>query len=171
MEKPVKVAKAGPRKPPASVILVAPKSLASLFVAASVGRLSTLFPRWMSKKVESRHEVTSSQLMVLFLLSRFKKMTMGQLAQMLDLTPRAITGIVDGLRKKDYVHRVQDTEDHRIAWALMSPKGKEFFKSAKPDIASKLGDLLEVLTRKEQVELVRLIEKLTDHMQEQIEEE
>jgi hypothetical protein len=33
-----------------------------------------------------------------------------------------------------------------------------------------LGDLLGILTRKEQVELVRLIEKLTDHMKKQIDE-
>jgi hypothetical protein len=43
-------------------------------------------------------------------------------------------------------------------------------KSARPDIAAKLGDLLGVLTKKEQVELVRLIEKLTDNMKSEIDE-
>jgi len=95
---------------------------------------------------------------------------MGQLAEMLDLTPRAITGIVDGLTKKKYVLKNQDPKDHRIFWIFLSPQGKSFFKSAKPDIATKLGDLLGILTRKEQVELVRLIEKLTDHMKSQIDE-
>lgn len=170
MELPERRSRLAPRKPPPSVILVAPKALASLFVAASIGRLSTLFPRWMSKKVESEHEITSSQLMVIFLLSQSEKMTMGQFAEMLDLTPRAITGIIDGLTKKRYVLRHQDSKDHRISWILLSPQGKVFLKAARPDIASKLGDLLSVLTRKEQVELVRLIEKLTDHMKIQIDE-
>jgi DNA-binding MarR family transcriptional regulator len=93
---------------------------------------------------------------------------MGQLAEMLDLTPRAITGIVDGLTKKKYVLKNQDSQDHRIFWILLSPQGKTFMKSARPDVAAKLGDLLGVLTRKEQVELVRLIEKLTYHMKLQI---
>ena len=95
---------------------------------------------------------------------------MGQLAEMLDLTPRAITGIVDALTKKSYVLRNQDSGDHRISWIILSSQGKAFLKVARPDIAIKLGDLLGVLTRREQVELVRLIEKLTDHMKEQIEE-
>ncbi|MCX6429599.1 MAG: MarR family transcriptional regulator [Actinobacteria bacterium] len=165
-----KKSKLGPRKPPASVILVAPKALASLFIAASVGRLSHLFPRWMSKMVESKYEITSSQLMLMFLLSQSEKITMGQLAEMLDLTPRAITGIVDALTKKKYVARSQDASDHRVTWIHINAEGKNFLKSARPDIATKLGDLLGVLTRKEQVELVRLIEKLTDHMKKQIDE-
>jgi DNA-binding MarR family transcriptional regulator len=124
----------------------------------------------MGKKVESKYEVTSSQLMVMFLLSQFEKMTMGQLAEMLDLTPRAITGIIDGLTKRKYVLKNQDPKDQRIFWILLSSQGKSFLRSARPDIATKLGDLLGILTRKEQVELVRLIEKLTDHMKVQIEE-
>lgn len=170
MELPEKKARLGPRKPPPSVILVAPKALASLFVAASIGRLSTLFPRWMGKKIEKEHDITSSQLMVIFLLSQSEKVTMGQLAQMLDLTPRAITGIVDGLIRKKYVLRSQDIQDHRIYWVYLTPSGKTFLKLARPDISAKLGSLLSVLSRKEQVELVRLIEKLTDHMKEEIDE-
>lgn len=171
MERSEKKPRLGPRKPPPSVILVAPKSLASLYVASSIGRLSSLFPRWMSKKVESHYEVTSSQLMVMFLLSQSEKMTMGQLADMLDLTPRAITGIVDGLTKKKYVLKNQDSNDARVSWIILSSHGKTFLKSARPDISGKLGELLGVLTRKEQVELVRLIEKLTDHMKLQIDED
>lgn len=170
MKKPEGSPKLRPRKPPPSVILVAPKALASLFVAASIGRLSALFPRWMSKKVESRFEITSSQLMVMFLLTQSEMATMGQLAEMLDLTPRAITGIVDGLTKKNYAIRNQDSNDNRITWIRLTPQGKAFFKSARPEISAKFGDLLSVLTRREQVELVRLIEKLTNHMKEQIEE-
>ena len=170
MEKPEKMPRLGPRKPPPSVILVAPKSLASLYVASSIGRLSSLFPRWMGKKVESKYAVTSSQLMLMFLLSQIEKMTMGQLAEMLDLTPRAITGIVDGLTKKKYVLKNQDSIDHRISWILLSPQGKTFLKSARPEISAQLGGLLGVLTRKEQVELVRVIEKLTDHMKLQLDE-
>ena len=170
MDKPEKKPRLGPRKPPPSVILVAPKALAALFVASSIGRLSSLFPRWMGNKVEAKYEVTSSQLMVVFLLSQNEEMTMGQLAEMLDLTPRAITGIVDGLTKRKYVVKDRDIHDHRIFWVRLSSQGKDFLKTARPDIAARLGELLGVLTRKEQMELVRLIEKLTDHMKLQIEE-
>lgn len=159
-----------PRKPPPSAIRLMPNSLASLFIAASVGRLSHLFPRWMILKIESKHDVTSSQLMVLFLLKQNKDMSMGQISRMLDLTPRAITGLMVGLEKKRFIVRTKDTKDQRVIWVTLSPKGKAFLKVAMPDASAKFAKLFEVLSKKEQIELVRIIEKLTDNMKSQIEE-
>ena len=160
-----------PRKPPPSTIRLMPRGLASLFIAASVGRLSHLFPRWMSVKIESQHQITSSQLMVIFLLSQSGEMTMGQISQMLDLTPRAITGLMVGLENRDYITRRKDQKDHRITWVQLSTRGKTFLKVTKPEASKAFISLFDVLTKKEQIELVRIIEKLTDHMKSQIDEE
>ena len=170
MENAEKRAMKGPRKPPPSAIRLMPNSLASLFIAASVGRLSHLFPRWMSAKIEKVHDVTSSQILAVFIISQDDKVTMGQLAQMLDLTPRAITGLMSGLEKKKLVTRTKDQNDARITWLSLSEIGKKFLKDARPDASKKLSTLFEVLTKKEQIELVRVIEKLTDHMKAQIDE-
>lgn len=170
MEKPEKKQGNLPKKPPAASLRLMPSSMASLFVAASIGRLSHLFPRWMSTRIEKEHDVTSSQLMVIFLISQSNQLTMGQLAEMLDLTPRAITGIMKGLESRSLITRVKDNRDQRITWVKLSVKGSNFFKVARPDTAAKLSSLLSVLSKKEQVELVRIIEKLTDHMKSQIEE-
>ena len=147
-----------------------PNSLASLFIAASVGRLSHLFPRWMSAKIEKVHDVTSSQILAIFIISQEEQITMGQLAQMLDLTPRAITGLMTGLEKKKLVTRTKDESDARITWLSLSEAGRKFLKNVRPDASKKLSGLFEVLTKKEQIELVRIIEKLTDHMKTQIDE-
>ena len=170
MEKTEKKQRNLPKKPPAASLRIMPSSMAALFVAASIGRLSHLFPRWMSSKVEKEHDVTSSQLMVLFLISQSNQLTMGQLAEMLDLTPRAITGIMKGLEAKSFITRIRDTHDQRVTWVKLSAKGSNFFKIARPDTAEKLSSLLSVLSKKEQIELVRIIEKLTDHMKYQIDE-
>ena len=170
MEKAEKKQRNLPKKPPAASLRIMPSSMAALFVAASIGRLSHLFPRWMSSKIEKEHDVTSSQLMVLFLISQSKQLTMGQLAEMLDLTPRAITGIMKGLEAKSFITRIKDNRDQRITWVKLSAKGTNFFKIARPDTAEKLNSLLSVLSKKEQIELVRIIEKLTDHMKLQIDE-
>ena len=61
MEKAEKKQRNLPKKPPAASLRIMPSSMAALFVAASIGRLSHLFPRWMSSKVEKEHDVTSSQ--------------------------------------------------------------------------------------------------------------
>ena len=170
MEKAEKRARKGPRKPPPSAIRLMPTSLASLFIAASVGRLSHLFPRWMSAKIEKVHDVTSSQILAIFIISQEEQITMGQLAQMLDLTPRAITGLMAGLEKKKLVTRTKDQSDARITWLSLSEAGRKFLKNVRPDTSRKLSGLFEVLTKKEQIELVRIIEKLTDHMKTQIDE-
>ena len=170
MEKAGKRVRENSRKVPISAIRVMPSSLTSLFVAASVGRLSHLFPRWMSSKIEVIHEVTSSQLLAIFLLSQSKEMTMGQMSVMLDLTPRAITGLTAGLEKKKYIKRRRDQEDARIVWLSLSDSGKNFLRKVRPDASRKLANLFEVLTKSEQIELVRLIEKLTDNMKSQIDE-
>ena len=170
MEKAGKRVRENSRKVPISAIRVMPSSLASLFVAASVGRLSHLFPRWMSSKIEVIHDITSSQLLAIFLLSQSKEMTMGQMSAMLDLTPRAITGLTVGLEKKKYIKRRRDKEDARIVWLSLSDSGKNFLKRVRPDASRKLANLFEVLTKSEQIELVRLIEKLTDNMKSQIDE-
>jgi DNA-binding MarR family transcriptional regulator len=160
----------GPRKTPPSAIRLMPKALASLFIAASVGRLSHLFPRWMCAKIEKVHDVTSSQILAIFIISQEEQVTMGQLAQMLDLTPRAITGLMAGLEKKKLVTRTKDQSDARITWLSLSEAGRRFLKNVRPDASKKLSGLFEVLTKKEQIELVRIIEKLTDHMKSQIDE-
>ena len=159
-----------PHKPPPSAIRLMPNSLASLFIAASVGRLSHLFPRWMSAKIEKVHDVTSSQILAIFIISQEEQVTMGQLAQMLDLTPRAITGLMAGLERKKLVTRTKDESDARITWLSLSETGRGFLKNVRPDASKKLSGLFEVLTKKEQIELVRIIEKLTDHMKSQIDE-
>ena len=170
MNKSEKRQRALPRKPPISAIRIMPNSLASLFIAASVGRLSHLFPRWMSLKIESTHDVTSSQAMVLFILSQSEELKMGQLSQMLDLTPRAITGLMKGLEEKKYISRAKDETDQRITWVKLTEKGRTFSKAMRSDAATKLSSLFSVLSKNEKVEFVRIIEKLTDHMKTQIEE-
>lgn len=170
MEKPEKMSRLRPRKPPVSAIRLMPSSLASLFIAASVGRLSHLFPRWMSAKIEKVHDITSSQILAIFIISQEEQVTMGHLAHMLDLTPRAITGLMVGLEEKKLVIRTKDQSDARITWLSLSPAGRGFLKSVQPDASTKLSGLFDVLTKKEQIELVRIIEKLTDHMKLQIDE-
>jgi DNA-binding MarR family transcriptional regulator len=52
----------------------------------------------------------------------------------------------------------------------LTSAGKAFMKAIRPIAAGELTSLFSVLNKKEQVELVRIIEKLTDHMKAQIDE-
>lgn len=144
------------------------RNQAAPFLAASVGRVSNLYPHWMLLKVEKRHGVTASRLIAMWLLEIQGPITMGTLAQGIDLTPRAVTRIVDGLEADGYAIRMADESDGRITNVALTSNGRRFMRSAFPDIAAKFGSLFAVLDPKEAVELVLVLEKLTDHMKKQI---
>lgn len=143
---------------------------AAPFLAASVGRLSNLYPHWMLLKIEKVHGVSSSRLIALWLLENQGPVTMGALAHAIDLTPRAVTRIVDGLEADGYVLRATNESDRRITNVALTSKGHRFIKSIFPDVAARFGSLFRVLEPREAVELVRLLEKLTDHMKKQIDD-
>ena len=67
-------------KPSGSQLAKMPKNTAALFVAASVGRLSKLYPHWLLLNIETPHGIPSSRLIVLWQLQAYRVMTMGQIA-------------------------------------------------------------------------------------------
>lgn len=93
---------------------------------------------------------------------------MGDLAQMLDLTPRAITRLVDGLEDEGLAERVTDPDDARVFKVRLTRTGKRRFKELEPRLRGEFVSLFAGLDKQEIRELIRLIEKLTDHMITQI---
>lgn len=157
-------------KPSKSELQKMSRSQAAPFLAASVGRLSNLYPHWMLLKIERRHGISSSRLIAMWLLENQGPVTMGALAQAIDLTPRAVTRIVDGLEADGYAIRETDESDRRITNVALTTNGRRFLKSVFPDVVARFGSLFAVLDPRETGELVRVLEKLTHHMKKQIDE-
>lgn len=140
----------------------------SQFVAASVGRLSNLYPHWLLIHVEKPLGITSSRLIVLWLLSSRDSLTMGEIASAIDLTPRGVTRIVDGLESDGLVRRVTDEFDRRIRSVELTTKGKRFVAQKFPSAMAEFERMFSVLDKGEAVELIRLLEKMTDRMKAEI---
>ena len=155
-------------KPSSAQLARMPKNDASLFVAASVGRLSNLYPHWLLLNIETPHEIPSSRLIVLWQVQSTKALTMGQIAKAIDLTPRGVTRIVDGLESEGLVKRSISKQDKRVKTVEITSKGSRFITAALPDIQKKMSHLFGVLEKSELIELVRILEKLTDHMKVEI---
>lgn len=151
-------------KPSGSQLARMPKSAAALFVAASVGRLSKLYPHWLLLNIETPHGIPSSRLIVLWQLQAHRSFTMGQIANAIDLTPRGVTRIVDGLESDGFVKRTYSKQDKRVRTVEISPKGIEFLRSVTPDIQEKFSNLFDVLSKDDAIEFVRILEKLTDRL-------
>ncbi len=155
---------AGPRRPTSAELVLLPRPLLSMFAVPTIGRISHLFPRWMAGKLKDEPGLTPPRLMLMWLLSRFEQPTMGQIAAMLDQTPRAITRIVDGLVDEGLVERIADAEDGRVFRIMLTPTGKKRFKALEPKIKKQFEEMFSGLDKKEIRELIRIIEKLCDHM-------
>ena len=155
-------------KPTPSDLAKMSRAAAAPFTAASVGRLSHLFPHWLLLNVETPLGIPASRLLVLWMLRNEKALTMGEIAQMIDLTPRGVTRIVDGLEGDGFATRTEDESDKRIKVVELTTKGRRFLDASLPKVHQKYVELFAVLDKSEAVELVRLLEKLTDHMKMQI---
>ena len=142
-----------------------------LFTAASVGRLGNLFPHWMLLFVEKPLGIPSSRLISLWLLYSEESMTMGEIAQAIDLTPRGVTRIVDGLEADGLARRAPHETDKRIKVVRLTNKGHRFVEKAFPIARAEFKQLFSVLEKNECVEFIRLLEKVTDEMKRQIDAE
>ena len=158
-------------KPSGAQLAKMPKNIASMFAAASVGRLSNLYPHWLLLNIETPHKIPSSRLIVLWQLQSTEALTMGQIAKAIDLTPRGVTRIVDGLESDGFVKRIISKQDKRVKTVEITAKGSKFLARALPDIQMKMSNLFGVLEKSELIELVAITEKLTDHMKMEIDKQ
>ena len=72
------------------------------------------------------------QLLAMVSESPDQRIRMCDLADMLRLTRSGLTRRMDGVVKKKLISRVQSTEDGRVAYAQMTPKGMEVLKAVAP---------------------------------------
>ena len=72
------------QKPTSAELAKLSQSEISQFAAASVGRLSNLFPHWMLLNVENPANIPSSRLIVLWLLKSEQSLSMSEIAKAID---------------------------------------------------------------------------------------
>lgn len=156
--------RSAPRKPTSAELVVMPRNFLSLFAAASLGRVTHLFPRFLSERLSDEPGITPPRVMLMWLLSRSGEPTMGEIAQSLELTPRAITRLTDGLVQEGLVERLPESSDKRVFRLRLTASGKKRFKALEPKLQKDLEALFAGLDKKEIRELIRLSEKLSDQI-------
>ena len=73
-------------------------------------------------------ELTFAQIRTIAALGREHEMTAGQLAKSAELTPAAITAILDQLETANIVERRRSTEDRRVCNVALTPEGWELLE-------------------------------------------
>ena len=141
-----------------------PKNKRGPLAAATTLRLGHLFSRWLERNVVTGWGGSAPQLMLVVLLVRHKTLTMGEAAELLDVTPRAITRLVDSLEKEDLVSRQASPHDKRVYLISVTKKAEQLAKTMMPTHEKKMTELFSAFTESELQEYIRLNSKLANEL-------
>jgi len=124
---------------------------------AVVDELSSWNPREFMGMFKRMHKGALSliHLNVLIELEANGPMSMGALAEILEVSVASTTGIVDRMEKRGFVERRHDEEDRRVVLVHMSEAGRNVFVSIEERRREGLGKLLEGLTEDELIGLLK----------------
>lgn len=92
------------------------------------------------------------------------RFTMGELAEMLDVSPRTVTGLVDNLERDGLVKRVDDPGDRRSVYAELTDQGRERIDTLWRETAGAQVALTQGLTESELIQLRHLCLRLIQAM-------
>ena len=137
--------------------VAATEALAALRLASHGMR--TMMDRWLE-----RHDLSEGRLGVLWLLRFSESMTLGDLAESLNVSPRNITGLVDHLELDKLVERIPDPEDRRATRVRLSPAAKQKLSEIKEEMGNHRTGVVAGFTPEELKQLRHLLLKLIQNM-------
>lgn len=127
------------------------------------GRLGLAMKRWTRSNLPTGGGMTVPRASLLLgLAGKGEGVGMGELGELLGLSPRSMTVLVDGLAKEGLLQRVPHARDRRITIVEITPAGKELTDNALGPAQLATATLFEDLTPAERTELLRLITKLLE---------
>jgi MarR family transcriptional regulator, organic hydroperoxide resistance regulator len=89
--------------------------------------IKLVFINYYNKLLEE-NELSSKQSLVLSILEKKNRLTMNEVAEIINGTPSAASQLIQKLEKKQYVKRETNQENRREVFVLLDEKGEVFFK-------------------------------------------
>jgi DNA-binding MarR family transcriptional regulator len=105
-------------------------------------------------------ELPLAQLRILRTLLDFPRAA-SEVGDMLGYSPSGLSQITHRLIKAGLVVKTKDTHDARVKHLALSPKGRSLMESRRTARVEQAGLVLSRLTEDEQVEFLRLLDKMT----------
>jgi len=153
-----------------------PHNRLALVASAATARLGHVFPRWIRRNVDEDWGVKGPRAMLLVVVTKHGGLTMSQASRILDVTPRAITGLVDGLEAEGFLRRETDSNDKRVVHILPTERAVEKANRLLPQHEARFAELFDVFNTDELRTYIGLLSKLANrikselHAQEQAED-
>ncbi|MBU0682948.1 MAG: MarR family transcriptional regulator [Candidatus Omnitrophota bacterium] len=108
--------------------------------------------------------VTFPQIAILDFLNERGPSKMGDLANMLNMTMSAVTGIVDKMIKLKLVKRDRSSKDRRIVRIVLLKKACGMVKLMDKERRELVNDLFSVFTSSEKREYLKLVKKMYNNL-------
>lgn len=122
-------------------------------------------PKFDSTERNIVPSVTKVQWWILKTVWERKQCTAGYLAKAIGVRPATMSQMLDRLEKAGFITRFKDLADARVRIIRLTDTGQDIFRESESKFVQKLTGPLEHLTRQEQQTLIRLMEKLIEHLQ------
>ena len=135
----------------------ATEALAALRTASHAFR--NAMDRWLE-----RHGLSESRMGVLWRLRHKESITLGDLAEELDVSPRNITGLIDHLEADGLVERFPDPEDRRAIRVRLAESGKQKLSDIKTEMGDQQHGLVANFSNDELQQLRHLCLKLARNL-------
>ncbi|MDN6900882.1 MarR family transcriptional regulator [Oenococcus sicerae] len=98
------------------------------------------------------------------LLDKYDGLSVGEIAEILDVRPSSITGLVDRLEENDLVDRMPDAADKRITLIKLTKKGHQFLQNKKDEADDLSEEVFAGLSQEEQETLLNLLKRVSKNL-------
>lgn len=117
------------------------------------------------ERLMRKHGLTGSQYNVLRILrGEGKPLPMLEIASRMVQVVPGITGLIDRLEAAEFVRRDRCSEDRRVIWVSITDKALAVLAALDEPLLSLEEKLLSCLSVDEQKELIRVLEKVREHL-------
>ena len=110
-------------------------------------------------------QVSFAQFFLLAHIGAHETLSMSEIAEKMNHSTAAATGLVDRLENLGYVHRTHALNDRRKVLVKITKKGANLVDQIRLDMVNNLTTLMHQLTPDEQTAWVRIYEKIYSYCQ------
>ncbi|WP_437616611.1 MarR family transcriptional regulator [Sorangium sp. So ce834] len=101
-----------------------------------------------SKRMEARMGVTGPQRLVIRIVGRYPGISAGQLAEIMQLHPSTLTGVLKRLQERGIIERRADPKDGRRALLGLTPRGRELDSLRTGTVEAAVRQALKAMPRR-----------------------
>ena len=123
------------------------------------------------RRAFSATSLTESRVHLLWVLQHSGPSTQQMIAQTLDVTPRTVSALVDGLEATGYVHRAPHPSDRRAVLVSLSDAAERMMTTMESDYAHLTSVLEGVVDSADRLAFTRGLDAVASHLRQLVHDE